>query len=161
MDIRKKTREKPRNREEAFVQWAEYSPPFIAIGTACVALAVALLAIARKYPSSVSHPWAIPGVLQRQDVDEETGGKGNGRPPLPSRAAYGTANDVAAYSEKISSPRTPEFKQSEKERIRLAQEERERLAAENIRAEFEKENERAQEAFRARTGCVEERTGSV
>ncbi|CAL6345020.1 unnamed protein product [Bathycoccus prasinos] len=147
MDIRKKTREKPRNREEAFVQWAEYSPPFIAIGTACVALAVALLAIARKYPSSVSHPWAIPGVLQRQDVDEETGGKGNGRPPLPSRAAYGTANDAAAYSEKLSSPRTPEFKQSEKERIRLAQEERERLAAENIRAEFEKENEERKKRF--------------
>ncbi|CAL6350401.1 unnamed protein product [Bathycoccus prasinos] len=147
MDIRKKTREKPRNREEAFVQWAEYSPPFIAIGTACVALAVALLAIARKYPSSVSHPWAIPGVLQRQDVDEETGGKGNGRPPLPSRAAYGTANDAAAYSEKLSSPRTPEFKQSEKERVRLAQEERERLAAENIRAEFEKENEERKKRF--------------
>ena len=147
MDIRKKTREKPRNREEAFVQWAEYSPPFIAIGTACVALAVALLAIARKYPSSVSHPWAIPGVLQRQDVDEETGGKGNGRPPLPSRAAYGTANDAAAYSEILSSPRTPEFKQSEKERIRLAQEERERLAAENIRAEFEKENEERKKRF--------------
>jgi len=146
MDIRKKTREKPRNREEAFVQWAEYSPPFIAIGTACVALAVAMLAIARKYPSSVSHPWAIPGVLQRQDVDEETGGKGNGRPPLPSRAAYGTAND-AAYSEKLSSPRTPEFKQSEKERIRLAQEVRERLAAENIRAEFEKENEERKKRF--------------
>ena len=145
MDI-KKTREKPRTREEAFVQWAEYSPPFIAIGTACVALAVALLAIARKYPSSVSHPWAIPGVLQRQDVDEESGVKGKGRRPMPSRGAYGTANNDP-YADKLSSPRTPEFKQSEKERLRLAQEERERIAAEKIRAEFEKENEERKKRF--------------
>ena len=148
----KKTRAKPRNREEAFVQWAEYSPPFIAIGTACVALAVALLAIAGKYPGSVSHPWAIPGVLQRQgDEDEESGKmkKGSDRPsPFASRAAYGAAaNDDAASSEKLSSPKTPEFKQSEKERIRLAQEERERVVTEKIRAEFEKENEVRRERF--------------
>ena len=141
-DIRK--REKPKSSEEAFVQWAEYSPPFIAIGTACVALAIALLAIARKYPSSVSHPWAIPGVLARNDHDEESG---KGVKPSMSRAEYGTADNRRPsmqgpdYAAKLTSPRTPEFRQSEIERLRLAKEENERIASEKMRAEIEQEHE--------------------
>ena len=82
---------------------------------------------------------------RRRDWRERRNGD---RPsPLPSRAAYGTANDDAASSEKLSSPKTPEFKQSEKERIRLAQEERERVVTEKIRAEFEKENEERKKRF--------------
>ena len=143
----KKTRAKPRNREEAFVQWAEYSPPFIAIGTACVALAVALLAIAE----STRVPCRIHGQFLESYNAKETKTKrgskmkkGSDRPRrclAESRCAAPRQNDDAASSEKLSSPKTPEFKQSEKERIRLAQEERERVVTEKIRAEFEKENE--------------------